>query len=107
MSKIARINDETLNDYIGKMNKAVVKFGAEWCGPCKMIAPVLEELADELADVSFAEVDIDDTKSEKIVAEYNVQMVPTVVLFENGKMVKSFVGFKPKQEIINFINDKK
>lgn len=104
MSNIKMANDKNFDELISSSLKTVVKFGATWCGPCKMISPILEELAEELSDVSFIEVDIDDVNSEKIVAQHNVQMVPTIFFYNGKKLVSQVSGFKPKEELINIIN---
>lgn len=104
MSNVKNGNDKNLDTLIEQTKITVVKFGATWCGPCKMIAPILEELADEFADINFVDVDIDDAEAENIVAKFNIQSVPTVVLFKEGKQVNQFLGFRPKEEIVKLIN---
>ncbi|MDE5553502.1 MAG: thioredoxin [Malacoplasma sp.] len=99
MSNLKKGNDKNLDLLIGQTKLTLVKFGATWCGPCKMIAPILEELADQYADINFVDVDIDDTEAEKITAKFNIQSVPTVILFKDGKQVNQFMGFRPKEEI--------
>ena len=84
-------------------DKAVVDFFATWCGPCKMLGPVFEEVSKE-KDINFVKVDIDNF--EDICREYKVMSVPTLILFENGKEVKRNVGFIPKEELIKFIENK-
>ena len=77
--------------------KIVVDFFATWCGPCKMLAPILEQLADEHADVTFYKVDVDEAPA--LSAEWGVMSVPTVFIFENGVEKTHFIGAKPKAEI--------
>mgnify|MGYP000905689963 CR=1 FL=1 len=76
----------------------LVDFWAEWCGPCKMIAPVLDELADEFAGrVRIGKVNIDDDQS--LAAQYGVRAIPTLLLFQRGEVVQQMVGAKSKREL--------
>lgn len=76
----------------------LVDFWAEWCGPCKMIAPVLDELADEFAGrVRIGKVNIDDDQS--LATQYGVRAIPTLLLFQGGEVVQQMVGTKSKREL--------
>mgnify|MGYP004559940405 FL=1 len=76
----------------------LVDFFATWCGPCKMLAPVLEELGEELpGKAKIVKVDID--QSMDLADEFRITSVPTMILFKNGKAVESLVGFLPKERI--------
>ena len=76
----------------------LVDFWATWCGPCKMIAPVIEELAQELeGKVVVAKLDVD--QSPDIAGRYGVMSIPTMLVFEGGKVVKHTVGFQPKERL--------
>lgn len=81
-------------------DKAVVDFSASWCGPCKMFAPVFEEVSKDY-DFNFVKLDVD--KASDIAREYGVMSIPTIILFENGKEVKRFTGFMAKEEFIEFL----
>jgi thioredoxin 1 len=73
----------------------LVDFWAPWCGPCKAIAPILEELAVELAGkIQIAKLNVDE--NEGVSAEYGVRAIPTMLLFKDGKLVEQFVGMQPK-----------
>jgi len=79
--------------------KVLVDFWATWCGPCLMLAPVIEEIAAELGDkVKVVKVDVD--SESDLASQYNVVSIPTVVIFNNGKKVTSLVGFRQKQEYL-------
>lgn len=97
-SKLHIGNDKNIDNLIEQGTLTIVKYGATWCGPCKMIAPILEELADTYGSVTFVDVDIDDEESSDSTAKNEVTMVPTVIFYKNGKEVDRFVGFKPKEE---------
>ena len=79
-----------------------VDFWAKWCGPCKMISPVIEQLSEELeGKVVVAKLDVDEAAA--IAVQYGVMSIPTMVVFENGKEVKRTVGFQPKERLKAFI----
>lgn len=80
----------------------VVDFFATWCGPCRMLTPILEELEDELKDVKFVKIDIDE--AEDIAADYDIMSVPTLLLFKNGDVVSTCVGSTSKSRVIDWIN---
>lgn len=101
MSKIISVNDSTFESVINKNELTIVKFGATWCGPCKMIASELHDISENYGHLTIAEVDIDDLNSSKVTETYDVKMVPTVVFFKNGQEVERFVGFKPKEVILD------
>ena len=77
----------------------LVDFWAPWCAPCKMIAPVLNEIAEEQAgNITIAKVNVDQNK--QISQKYNIRNIPTMILFENGKQKKRIMGVKPKKVIL-------
>ncbi len=84
--------------------KVLVDFFATWCGPCRMLAPTLEEVAKEAADkVKVYKVDIDE--SPDVAGRYGVMSVPTLILFENGEAIRQTIGAQPKQNILMMIGD--
>ena len=82
-------------------NVAVLDFNATWCGPCKMLAPVLAEVSEELTDVEFYGVDVDENR--QLAEDYGIQSVPSLVILRNGKKVNQKVGFAPKEDLIAFV----
>ncbi len=94
-----KITNENFESVVLNSNKPVlVDFWATWCGPCKMIAPVIEELSTELEGrVVVGKIDVDE--NQDLAVKYGVMNIPTLLVFENGKEVKRLVGFKPKEEI--------
>lgn len=81
--------------------KVLVDFFATWCGPCRMMSPIVDQLADELADVKVCKVDID--LAEALATEYGVEVVPTFIVFENGEAVKSLSGVMSKPVILDML----
>lgn len=99
MAVIHATNDE----FEGIISKGVVlvDFFAEWCGPCKMIGPVLEELATEVTDAKIVKVDVD--AEGALAQKYGVMSIPTLILFKDGEIVNQRQGFQPKQALSDWI----
>lgn len=84
----------------GKMS--VIDFSAAWCGPCKMIAPVLEEVAEEMSNsVDFYNIDVDE--NAELAQKFGVTSIPALVILKNGEKADVQVGFQPKEGIVSFI----
>ncbi len=87
------------NDVLQNDKPVLVDFWAEWCGPCKMVAPVLEEIASEHADkLQVTKLNIDENPGTA--RDYQIMSIPTMAVFQGGKIVKSIVGAKPKAAIL-------
>lgn len=82
-------------------NVKVVKFGAPWCGPCKILDPVLHELKDEMPNVEFEFIDVD--QQPEMAAKFGVMGVPRVMIYKDDEKVEDFAGFKPKEAIETMI----
>lgn len=78
----------------------ILDFFASWCGPCRMIAPILEEVEEEL-DIKVFKMDVDEC--ENVPREYGVLSIPTVCIFKDGKLQEKFLGFRSKEEIIDIV----
>ena len=102
--KVIEGNQTNFEEEVLKSEKKVlVDFNAEWCGPCKMLKPVVEEIAESRDDIKVVSVNIDD---EDVLAEtYGVFSIPCLVVFENGKEVKRNVGFMPKEAVEELIGE--
>jgi thioredoxin 1 len=100
-----KVTDETFEQDVLKSEKPVlVDFWAEWCGPCKQIAPALEQIAEELAgQVTIAKVDIDNSPTTP--ARYGVRGIPTMMLFRGGQMASMKVGAMPKSKILEWLSE--
>ena len=80
-----------------KEGKVLVDCFATWCGPCKMLSPILDEVAKEKEDYKFYKLDVDD--AENVSKEYGIMSIPTLLIFEDGKLKDKLTGFKTKEEL--------
>ena len=104
MSEVLHINDADFESVVVNSDIPVLlDFWAPWCGPCKMIAPVLDELAPEFAGkVKIVKMNVDDNQATP--AQFVVRSIPTLLLIKNGQVVATQVGALPKTQLANFIN---
>ncbi|MQA08482.1 MAG: thioredoxin [Pseudonocardiaceae bacterium] len=100
-----KVTEASFKDEVLSNDKPVlVDFWATWCGPCKMVAPVLEEIASEHAEkITIAKLDIDENPG--VARDYQVMSVPTLILFKGGEPVKQIVGAKPKAALLSDLSD--
>ncbi|HTF55609.1 MAG TPA: thioredoxin [Pseudonocardia sp.] len=105
MANTVKVTDDTFSQEVLNSSKTVVvDFWATWCGPCKMVAPVLDEIAGENAEkITVAKLDIDQNPSTA--RDYQVMSIPTMIVFQDGKPVKQIVGAKPKAALLNDLAD--
>ncbi len=99
MANLPAVSDSSFKqEVIDQEGAVLVDFWATWCGPCRVLHPVLEEIAAERDDVKILSVDIDENQSTA--AQYEVLSVPTMILFKDGQMVKRMVGAMPKRKLL-------
>lgn len=97
MARIIK-NDEFRIEVLEQKKPVIVDFFADWCGPCNMLSPIFEELENELKDnITFFKLNIDENIA--IAQKCNVSIVPTMIIFQNGKIIKKIVGFLPKDQL--------
>ena len=104
MSEVLHINDADFETVVVQSDIPVlVDFWAPWCGPCKMIAPILDEIAPEFAGkVKIVKINVDD--NQLVAGQFGVRSIPTLLLFKNGRLVATQVGALPKNQLAAFIN---
>ena len=93
---VKEIKDKEYEKVI-KEGKVVIDCYAPWCGPCKMISPVIDSIAEEKKDIKFYKINVDE--AEKITSEYQIMSIPTILVFENGVLKEKAVGFRSKSEL--------
>ena len=98
--KIKVLSNKTFKP-VTRKGLVLVDFWAPWCGPCKMIAPVLNEIAEETDKVTIAKVNVD--HNQPVAKKYKVRNIPTMILFQDGEEVKRFVGVKSKKHLMKEI----
>jgi len=99
MSNKITVSDATFQDAISGDKAVIVDFWAEWCGPCKMVEPILEEIAGEYSDkLVLAKLNIDD--NPQTAADYGVMSIPTMIVFKDGQKAKTIVGARPKHQML-------
>ena len=102
---IKAVNDANFETEVLKSGTPViVDFWAEWCGPCKQLAPVLEEVAAEVGDTAqIAKINVDE--SSEVPGKYGIRSVPTLIMFKNGEVVSTKVGSLPKSALLSWIKE--
>ncbi len=99
---ILHVTKDNFADLLAEHEVLVLDFWATWCMPCKMLAPVLEEIAAERADVAIGKVDVDEVP--ELAAQFRVMSIPTLVYFRNGEALQQTVGVRSKDHILQIID---
>lgn len=100
--RIITIDKDNFEETISQDKISLVDFWAEWCGPCKMLLPVIEEVAEEIGDkVNVCKLNVD--QNGDLARQYSVMTIPTMIFFKNGEVIEKTVGFKPKAQILKMI----
>lgn len=103
MNEVIITKDNFENEVINAEKPVLVDFWADWCGPCKMMAPVLEEYANEHPEIKVGKCNVDE--QTELAQQFNVMSIPFFGLFKNGQLVKTSVGYMPKITLEGFVED--
>lgn len=97
---VLKITSNNFNEEVINSDKTtIVDFYADWCGPCKMMSPVIDSIAEEVSSIKVGKLNVDE--AQDVAASYNVMSIPTIIIFKNGKESKRFVGVTNKENILN------
>lgn len=103
-SNIKSLNQSNFNSSI-KTGLVLVDFYADWCGPCKMVSPIVDELSEQMNDIKFRKVNVDEENN--LAMRYNVRSIPTLVIFKDGQEVDRMVGFAPKARLQTWLENQR
>lgn len=95
---LKKLHEQNFSQEISNKNIALVDFYADWCGPCQMLSPLIDEIAKEREDIVVGKVNVDE--EGLLASDYGVMSIPTLIVFENGKEKARLVGVRPKEEIL-------
>ncbi len=106
MAAIKNCNENDFENEVLKSNlPVIVDFWAEWCGPCKMLTPILEELSNEMKnEINVVKVNLDE--NQDLAMKYSIRSIPTLLLFKEGNLIDTKVGLLPKSEIVTWFKSK-
>ncbi|MEA5596280.1 thioredoxin [Rivularia sp. UHCC 0363] len=96
MSTVTQVKETEFDTLLKSENILVVDFSASWCGPCRVVAPLIEKLAQEYQDIKVVKIDVDQDKP--LAKKYEVRSIPAVLIFKNGELAENIVGVKPYEE---------
>ena len=89
------------NEVLNSEKKVLLDFWAPWCGPCRMVVPIVEEIADERPDIKVGKINVDE--EAELASQFGIMSIPTLVVIENGKIVNQAMGARPKEAILGML----
>lgn len=98
MSVLKITSENFESEVINSKEPVMIDFFANWCGPCKMMSPVIDEIAEELQNIKVGKINVDE--NQNLAMKYNVMSIPTIVIIKDGKEIKRFVGVQDKENLI-------
>ena len=103
MSVIEITNDNFDSEVINSDKPVLLDFWASWCGPCRMVSPIVDEIAEENPQIKVGKVNVDE--QSELAERYNVMSIPTLLLIKNGEVTASSIGYKPKEDLEQLISE--
>ena len=101
MSAININKNNFQNEVLNSDKKVILDFWAPWCGPCRMVVPIVEEIADERPDIKVGKINVDE--EAELASQFGIMSIPTLVVIENGKIVNQAIGARPKEAILGML----
>jgi len=101
MGKVTELKEEEFGFAI-RSGKVVIDCYANWCGPCKMLSPIIDEVAEKTPNMKFYKLDVDN--AEKVASEYEIMSIPTILVFEDGKLIDKSIGLITKEQLLDLIH---
>ena len=102
MAYITITKDHFKTEVLDSKKTVILDFWATWCGPCRMIAPILEEIAEEREDIIVGKINVDEER--ELSREFGIMSIPTLIVFKNGEVVNKGIGYMPKEKILALID---
>ena len=100
---VIHLENNNFNEIINNNKFVVVDFFANWCGPCKMLSPVIEDLSNEMSNITFLKVNVDN--NSEIAEQFQIMSIPALIFFKDGKVISKTVGFQPKETLKKYIDE--
>ena len=101
MSAININKNNFQNEVLNSEKKVLLDFWAPWCGPCRLVVPIVEEIADERPDIKVGKINVDE--EVELASQFGIMSIPTLVVIENGKIVNQVMGARPKEAILGML----
>ena len=96
---LKKLNNQNFdNEVLNNNGIALIDFYADWCGPCKMVSPIVDEIANERTDITVGKINVDE--SNALAVKYGVVSIPTLIVFKDGKEQTRIIGYRPKEDIL-------
>lgn len=100
---VIKITKSNFSKFQSSDKKVLLDFYADWCGPCKMVSPIIDEIANERNDITVGKINVDE--EPELASEFNILSIPTIVVIQNGKLINQATGAYPKEQILALLND--